>query len=392
MSEQKNAYRFPLMVMAIFALVAAVWGGLVRMGWNWPVLQPALPISHGPLMVAGFFGALISLERAVAKGDRWTYIAPLLSGVGAVLLAVGVPGLIGPILLTLGSLWLVIIFIAVLRESVTSYTFVMALGALALLIGNLLWLFGWPVYMLVLWWAGFLILTIAGERLELGRLVQLSKLNQALFGLAVIVYLAGLIVASITFDLGVRIASIGTIGLGLWLLRYDIARRTVKMAGLTRFIAVCLLSGYVWLLVSGALGLIYGGIPAGPILRCYPARRFLGFCLCDDLWARPDHLPGCSGAGHSVPKLFLRRPGFLAPFPAPADRGRSGGGGMGAFMGRLTQFLGRIGICGHDCPFPPAGQMTKKSLEPLKKVLRGPSSGRFPHPETGAGSFFQLTI
>ncbi len=352
MSEQKNAYRFPLMVMAIFALVAAVWGGLVRMGWNWPVLQPALPISHGPLMVAGFFGALISLERAVAKGDRWTYIAPLLSGVGAVLLAVGVPGLIGPILLTLGSLWLVIIFIAVLRESVTSYTFVMALGALALLIGNLLWLFGWPVYMLVLWWAGFLILTIAGERLELGRLVQLSKLNQALFGVAVIVYLAGLIVASITFDLGVRIASIGTIGLGLWLLRYDIARRTVKMAGLTRFIAVCLLSGYVWLLVSGVLGLVYGGIPAGPIYDAILHAIFLGFVFAMIFGHAPIIFPAVLGLDIQYRSYFYVALVFLHLSLLLRIGGDLAGVGWARLWGGLLNFLAVLVYVGMIAPFP----------------------------------------
>lgn len=277
MAEKNTHYRLPLMILAVFSLTAAVWAGLVRLGWAWPALQPQLPINHGPLMVAGFFGTLISLERAVAKGEDWTYLGPLLSGIGSVFLALGVLGSVGPVLITLGSLWLVVIFIAVLRDGINNYTLVMALGALALLVGNLLWLFGWPVYMVVWWWAGFLILTIAGERLELGRLVKLSKLSQILFALAVAVFLAGMVVASFSFDLGVRIISAGVFMLGLWLLRYDIARRTVKMTGLTRFVAVCLLSGYVWLLVSGVIGFVYGGIPAGPIYGAMLHAVFLGF-------------------------------------------------------------------------------------------------------------------
>jgi len=48
-------------------------------------------------------------------------------------------------------------------------------------------------------------------------------------------------------------------------MRQDIARRTVKGRGLTRFIAVCLLSGYAWLAVGGlsmivSRGLGFGGI------------------------------------------------------------------------------------------------------------------------------------
>ena len=41
----------------------------------------------------------------------------------------------------------------------------MALGALLWLVGNAGWLVGWPVPQVVPWWSGFLVLTIAGERL-----------------------------------------------------------------------------------------------------------------------------------------------------------------------------------------------------------------------------------
>ena len=41
--------------------------------------------------------------------------------------------------------------------------------------------------------------------------------------------------------------------LGAWLLRYDITRYTIKKTGLTRYIAACLLPGYVWLIVGGVL-------------------------------------------------------------------------------------------------------------------------------------------
>jgi hypothetical protein len=40
--------------------------------------------------------------------------------------------------------------------------------------------------------------------------------------------------------------------LAFWLGVYDIARRTVLAQGLSRYMAICLLSGYVWLAVAGA--------------------------------------------------------------------------------------------------------------------------------------------
>ena len=52
-----------------------------------------------------------------------------------------------------------------------------------------------------------------------------------------------------------RLFAAGLLALALWLLQYDIARRNIGTQGLTRFIAACLLSGYVWLAVAGLLGL-----------------------------------------------------------------------------------------------------------------------------------------
>ena len=56
------------------------------------------------------------------------------------------------------------------------------------------------------------------------------------------------------------------LALSLWLARQDIARRTIRERGLTRFIAVCLLSGYAWL-GAGAMILLADGILNTPGAR-----------------------------------------------------------------------------------------------------------------------------
>ena len=99
------------------------------------------------------------------------------------------------------------------------------------------------------WWLLFLVLTIAGERLELTRFLPTPPLAQKLF-IAIVGVL--LLAALTTAD---RLLAGGLIALALWLLRYDIARRNISTTGLTRFIAACLLSGYFWLLAAGLLGL-----------------------------------------------------------------------------------------------------------------------------------------
>jgi hypothetical protein len=60
-----------LVAIAGAGLVAGVWTGLVRAGWVLPSGGVIAPPTHGLLMVSGFFGALISLERAAALDRGW---------------------------------------------------------------------------------------------------------------------------------------------------------------------------------------------------------------------------------------------------------------------------------------------------------------------------------
>jgi hypothetical protein len=137
--------RLPLLALSIFALLAALWAGLLRLGWSLPVIQPGLYVAHGPLMVCGFLGTLISLERAVALGKGWTYAAPAVSGAGALALIVGAPDPIGAALITLGSVGLIANFAAILHRQAALFTITMALGAVAWFIGNCIWLAGLPI-------------------------------------------------------------------------------------------------------------------------------------------------------------------------------------------------------------------------------------------------------
>jgi hypothetical protein len=295
MEENRSRVRLPLMALTGLALLAAVWSGLLRMGWRLPVPQPRLPIAHGPLMVSGFLGTLISLERAVALNQRWMYVGPAFSGVGALLLIAGLAGWPGPLLMTLGSAGLVAVFVVIVRRQFALYTVTMGLGALTWLVGNGLWLSGQPVHRVVLWWIAFLVLTIAGERLELARILRPSKASLVAFWVVTSLLLAGLLMSSYNLDLGTRLAGGGMIGLALWLLRHDVARHTLRKPGLPRFIAACLLSGYVWLAAGGLMSVIFGSIAAGPRYDAVLHAVFLGFVFSMIFGHAPIVLPAVLG-------------------------------------------------------------------------------------------------
>jgi hypothetical protein len=301
--EKSSRVRFPLMALGLVALLTAMWAGLIRLGWGWPALRPTLPMSHGPLMISGFLGTLIGIERVVAlstsltnnRNRRWTYIGPLLTGIGALLLIVGAPGILAPLLMTLGSLSLTLVFGLILRMQLALFTITMAAGALLWLTGNLLWLLGWPIATIVNWWSGFLILTIAGERLELGRVLRLSRKTHHLFGLIIGFFLFSLCVSLANLDIGARLAGAGQLSLALWLLRYDVARHTIRKSGLTRFMAASLLGGYGWLAFGGALSLSFGGVTAGFYYDAVLHAVFIGFVMAMIFAHAPIIFPAITG-------------------------------------------------------------------------------------------------
>lgn len=66
----KAARRAPFLAIGMLSMACGAWLGLLRLGWNLPLPWPDQLAAHGPLMVCGFLGTLIGLERAVAIGSR----------------------------------------------------------------------------------------------------------------------------------------------------------------------------------------------------------------------------------------------------------------------------------------------------------------------------------
>lgn len=276
----------------MLALLTGLWAGVKRLGWGLPEPREEFALIHGPLMISGFLGTLICLERAVGSQKAWTYSAPLLCAAGAVLLAAGAPIAAAQVPIVLASLLLAAI---VFRPEPPAV--VLALGATAWAAGNILWMFDYPLYRVVWYWAAFLVLTIAGERLELARALAHSPAVRFLLAAVLAVFIAGVVFET-------RAAGAGLVLLAAWLFRYDIARRTVRVPGLTRFIAVCLLAGYAWLAIGGALAAAFGEIVSIQKYDAMIHSVFLGFVMSMIFGHAPIIFPAVLGVSMKFRRTF----------------------------------------------------------------------------------------
>lgn len=248
----------PFLGGAAVCLLTGLWAGLARSGWDLPLPRPHHPLAHGPLLICALLGTLISLEKAVAIARPWAYLAPALAALGGLwLIAVPQPR-VAALFFVAASVMLTLVLAHLLRRRPDTAGAVMLAGALAWLAGNVQWVTGSSIPTVAFWWLAFPTLTIVGERLELSRVVAPPRSARLTFLAALTLYAVGLAILLRDLDFGLRLQGVGMLLLAVWLLRYDLARRTVRMPGQHRFTALCLLTGFLWLAVGGACAFIWG--------------------------------------------------------------------------------------------------------------------------------------
>ena len=271
-------WRVPLLVLGFVSLVAALAGGLARVTPGLAAPGGAIAL-HGTLMVSAFLGTLISLERAVALDRPWGYAGPLCAGLGGIAILLGRYEAGFALLVAAGAVFLACSGV-VMRKQASLETATLAAGAAAWLAGNAALFAGaQPVG----WWIAFFVLTIGAERLELSRYMKRSRFSRTAF-----VALAAAVALS-PLEPSLRLLGGALVLLAAWLARYDIARITVRQRQLPRFVAVCLLAGYFWLAVAGAL-LLFGN-PGDAALHAL----FLGFVFSMVFGHAPVILPAVLG-------------------------------------------------------------------------------------------------
>lgn len=243
-------------------------------------------------MVLGFLGTLIALERAVAHRRSWGFVAPIAAAGSTLWLLVGGRPVGAAVLSTIAAATVLAMVIPPIRAHRETHLAVMALGAAAWLAAAGLWAAGTGPVRLMPFLATFLVLTIAGERLELSRLRRPSTRVVGHLLTAIAVFMIGVIASRFAWGPGLIVAGIGLVAMTAWLARHDLAWVTVRRAGLPRYAATCMLAGYVWLAIGGLLWVALGLGVGGPLI--YDAAThavFLGFVISMVMGHAPIILP-----------------------------------------------------------------------------------------------------
>ena len=309
-----------LLLPAGFSLLAGLDAGLLLLEVPAPLDAAHLPEVHGPLMVLGFLGTLIALERAVALRVPAGYAAPALLGLGGLALAVGLPLSIGQVLLLDGSVALVVVLVALWRRRRDDPVVVEVLGAVLATLAALLWV-RVDAAVVVPLLAGFVVLTIAAERVELARIHLPASADHALVAVAALV--ATTATGAVLFpDPGARAFGLALLVLVGWLAPRDVARHTIHSAGLPRFSAAAMLAGYAWLAVAGIAWPIAGRDDDPGLARRRRAHDLPRLRHEHGAGARAGHPPSRPPAGGAVSAAAVGSPGHAAHRPARAGRRR----------------------------------------------------------------------
>ena len=248
--------RLLLLLTGGISMLAGLNAALLLLGLPAPVDSSQLPMLHGMLMVLGFLGALIALERAVALRAAWGSLAPGLLGVGGLALLSPAPAILGQLLLVNGAVVLCVVYSQLWRRSRDNTVLIQLLGAMLAALAAALWV---QVQMmdLVALLAGFIVLTIAAERVELARITLPRRAETTALTLATTLVL-GALATIITPAVGAQLFGLTLVALAGYLGWHDVARRLIRATGLPRFAAAAMLAGYLWLMLAG-LAWIVGG-------------------------------------------------------------------------------------------------------------------------------------
>lgn len=248
--------RTALLGASLLILIVGVLGGIARLASGVPAPDGAIA-EHGVIVALGAFGTIVSLVRLVQARAAWSVAGPVASVGACVALVAGAPHVLVATLVLVAGVILAAMIVQIVRSTRRTFaTDHMLAGALAWVGAALVWLVRADAAILITWLAGFLLLTIAGERMHLGKLIFKRTARRDARML-----LAG---CSLALVCSLWLSRVGMIAFGIvaasyavWLFRMDPSRRMRRDAA-SRFMSNGVLAALAWLLAAGALWIVAG--------------------------------------------------------------------------------------------------------------------------------------
>ena len=249
------AHRFVFLAFAGAALLVGLYAGTALLGVA-PTSTAAH--AHGPLMVFGFVGGAIGLERVVAVKKTWAWAGPICHVVAVVSLLVGAPRFVPAIFFAWSFLILGAIYLEIHRRQPTLAVLVQAAGVIGGVAASLLWAMADSFAMAMPLCVLYVVSTIIGERMELARVTMAGTKAESLITVLVLALAAAGVIFVLVPAVGYRLMGLFLFAISVTTVRVDVAKNLVHGTGLPRYSAVCMLAGYFWLAFAGVIWLAFG--------------------------------------------------------------------------------------------------------------------------------------
>lgn len=280
--------RLPIIFFAMFCLLSGLWSGLTRIGWDLSILP--ITAHHGAIMVGGFLGTLITLEKIIPLKKKSLYLIPFLNASSVFFFLANQPE-IAIYILVLSSAALSFVFLYFFHSQRSMVYFLMLLGALCWVTGNILLLTKSFYPLAFPWWVAFALFVISAERLELMKFLPVGRSSKKILVAMLLFFVIGVLFSF--HGTGNLICGVSLAAVSLWLMRNDLVAINLKKVNLPQYIAIALLSGYISLLLTGIFFVVLSDqwSTYDVIVHSF----FIGFVLSMIFAHGPIILPGVMG-------------------------------------------------------------------------------------------------
>lgn len=281
--------RLPFMLFAFANLLIGIMAGLIRIGWSFSI--DSIAAHHGAIMVGGFLGTLILLEKVIPLKIKILFALPVVNALSLVMI---IPEFyhIGQICLITGAIGLLVVFMLYFRKQPRDLSvMLMIAGACCQITGHIMLVTKQFYPMAFPWWMGFILFVIVGERVELSKFLPVTKQNKYLLLGILFLFLIGILLPF--HGMGKYLSGIALVSIALWLLRYDVISIAIKKNGLTRFSAAALMTGCLALMLTGVFLISLPDLPFAYDAMVHTF--FLGFAFSMIFAHGPIILPGVLG-------------------------------------------------------------------------------------------------